>query len=202
MNRLTYRWLLPIGHLLIDILVLVLWLWHSQIILNRMKARANEGSELIPVFMLQESGAPGWDFRHDVPIPDEYALIGFGNLPAMIASSNARPSAYIQTRTHLWDPWWFLIQESVSFPIWFGIGVVAELATQRLRTILWWYLVCRGVFAVFATVSFIARLGSLLEALFWLGLVVYAAVTFFKWCYRSLASFRSERSVRSSDSEA
>ena len=83
--------------------------------------------------MLQEGGAPGWDFRYDVPVPEEYVFPGFGNLPAMILSSTARPRAYIQTRATLWDPWWFLIHESVSFSVWFVVGVGADLSGRRLK---------------------------------------------------------------------
>jgi hypothetical protein len=36
--------------------------------------------------MLQESGAPGWDFRYDIPPVDEFEFLGLGNLPAMIVA--------------------------------------------------------------------------------------------------------------------
>jgi hypothetical protein len=191
MTRIRYRWLLPIGHLLIDTLVLVLCLWHSQTVLHRSRSYSLGKSGLTKAVMLQEAGAPGWDFRN-APVPEEYAFLRVGNLPALIVSSIARPKAFNQIRSTLWDPWWFLIHELVSFAVWFGLGRAADFTGQRPRTMLWQFLALRGALAPFVTLPIIARLGVLLEGIFWLGVVIYLVARIFRWCYRVLAHLRHQ----------
>jgi hypothetical protein len=156
--RLRHRWLLPLGHLAVDVIVLVLWLWHADTIRHRMKAFP-AGVVLKPV-MMQEAGAPGWDFRRFSP-PDEAMFLGLGSAPAFMVTSIAGPDFYPRKSRRMWDPRWFLIQELVSFPVWLAIGAYADRGSRKFAK--WMY----------ATFSCVARLQCLSSFNSWPGSALF-----------------------------
>jgi hypothetical protein len=174
--------------LFIDIVVLALGVRHLDAVRHKTKAYSLRESILKPVLMLQESGAPGWDFKYDVPPADEFVFIACGDLPAGIVSSSLRPGALVaRVRGPLWDPWWFLIQESVSFPLWFAVGAYLDSTRRRLTKTVQWFFAMRCAFAVlFIVVPGAARLGSVAEGLFWVVVGIYAIVHGMGWIYRHL----------------
>jgi hypothetical protein len=168
--------------------LLALGAWHLDAIRHKSKAYSLRESIVKPVLMLQESGAPGWDFRHDAPLVDEFVFITCGNVPAGIVSSSLRPGAlYARFRGALWDPKWFLIQELISFPIWFAFGAYLDSKRRRLKRIVQWFLATRGAFAaLFVFVPGVARLGSIAEGLFWIAAGIDTVVHGMGWIYRHL----------------
>jgi len=94
----------------------------------------------------------------------------------------------MQWRGKLWDPTWFLIHEATSFPIWFLIGVRLDSGRSRLRSLMMGYLAARVGFAVLSLPSpySAAKLGAVLEGLFWLGLGVYTAIAAAQWSLHRL----------------
>ncbi len=183
MKRLRLRWVLPAGHFLIDALVLVSWLWHSQAKRSHMKAESISTPVARQVLLLQESGR-GWNFRQ-TPSP-EFVFLSCGNMPAMLVSLTTRPKAYIQTRTVSWDPWWFLIHESIALSVWFLIGMYTEAPGRQFVRVMLWFIALRAGFAVFITIEGIARFGVVMELLLWLGLVLYFCAQAFVATFRAL----------------
>jgi hypothetical protein len=177
-----YRWLLPAGHTAIDLCILGIWIWQGH--MDRaylpqppVVSRANDSPEEVAV---------GWEPRScwDCESP-EFILLITGALPAGIISSVIRLGAGRQTSEKLWDPAWFLILEALAIPSWFLIGARLDTGRSRLGHWMRRYL---GARAVFASVSFargLARLATVVQVLFWLGLVIYAAVQSLMWLFRA-----------------
>ena len=82
--------------------------------------------------LFQESGSVAFDPEFFEP-PAEFLLLASGTVPAMLVSGAVRPKAHILTPAKLWDPIWFLIHESVSFLLWFGIGVSIDSGVMRIK---------------------------------------------------------------------
>jgi hypothetical protein len=64
--QLRFRYILPSVQFFIDIVVLALGVWHLNEIRHDVKVYALRASTVLPVSMLQESGAPSWDFKHNI----------------------------------------------------------------------------------------------------------------------------------------
>lgn len=181
------RWLLPIGHLLVDCVVSVLWLWHSHLMETRRKAEIPLNQMLRPV-LLQEAGAPGWDFRYDAtPAPESDFLIS-ENLIASVVSLEVRPP-----RRHSldrWDPVWYSFHESVAFACWFLLGFAADVGFLRigkwLRVHLW--LCAAGVLLAATDVG--GRIAAIAGFLFWIWLSLYVVVRVCAWGWKRLRSKR------------
>jgi len=173
------RVVLPLGHFLVDVVVLVLWVWHSQDLFRQTKGAV----WFQPVAMLQEN-APQFEPKFDISPPGQYLLLALGNLPAMVVSENVRPRAWYQSRTKLWDPWWFLIHESVASLVWFGLGMYGDSGRLRLSKAIERFLIMRCLVTPFVNIGWAARLGVLAEGLFWMGLIVHFIARGVKWGYR------------------
>jgi hypothetical protein len=105
----------------------------------------------------------------------------------MILALSLRPEALPdRIRGPLWDPPWFLIQESISFPLWFAVGVYLDSHSRRLMRTVQLFLAIRCLFAVLILVPGVARLGSLVEALFWFAAGIFAIVVAIGWAHRQL----------------
>jgi hypothetical protein len=183
--QLRFRYILPSTQLFIDIVVLALGVWHVETVRHRTKVLSLRESILIPVWMLQESGAAGWDFKYDIPPVDEFVFLGLGNPPAMIVASSLRPEALAtHIKGSLWDPWWFLIQESISFPLWFVIGTYLDSQSQRLKRAAQLFLAMRCSFTVLILGPGFAKIGSFVEVLFWLAGGIYTIGPGIVWTHR------------------
>ncbi len=183
--QIRYRCLLPVGHFLIDSMILVFWLSHGYTALGRLKASSSFRPPVKRV-MLQEAGAPGWDFRHDAVPSAAFALLSCGNLPVAVVSLIARPHAGAQSRKRLWDPLWFLIHESLSGLLWFGIGFLVDRGSPRLATIMKAYLGARCLLTLLVTIAPDVRIGASLEVLFWAGLCLWGLTWSIRSAYRQL----------------
>jgi len=67
-----YRWMLPAGHTLIDVLLLAAWMWHATVLLKYVKAERPQPRLLTSVALLQE-GIP-WEPLY-VPPPPKFVLL-------------------------------------------------------------------------------------------------------------------------------
>jgi hypothetical protein len=186
MTRPRYRWLLPAGHTAIDLVVLTLWLWQSNLPTHREKS----SQPLFPVPTTteansQEDGtAVGWDVRSCWDCTDpRFTLLASGTLPAGIISVSLRPGAGWQMRQKLWDPIWFLIHESLAIPFLFLLGMWIDAGRSRLGSSMWRYLAARGIFAPAFLALRVPHLGTMLQELFWLGLGCYAALRAASGCF-------------------
>ncbi|MBZ5575983.1 MAG: hypothetical protein LAP40_05425 [Acidobacteriia bacterium] len=166
------RILLPAGHLLVDCIVLLLWLWHSNT-LYRPKADSSV-PQIEPVLLLQE-GSIAFDPKFFDP-PAEFSFVALGNVPAMLISGTARPEAHIVTRAKHWDPVWFGIHEVASSLLWLGIGVLIDSGRLRMGRLMMTYLVARFSFVPLLLLRRVAGTGWRWEMIFWLALVVYGVV--------------------------
>ena len=133
------RWLLPIGHFLVDTVILLLLIAHARPLIQ---------------------------------------LISSGNLPAAVVSLQIRPRACIPTRSHLWDPEWFLIHEAVALAIWYIVGLGIDSGRFRLRREMLAYLAARAACTALLPFIDIARPAASLELLVWCALAIWAA----GWC--------------------
>jgi hypothetical protein len=180
-----FRWriVLSFGNLAVDCLVLVLWLFHAPS-LYRPKADASPW-RIEPVLLFQEGGSFVFDPKSIEP-PAEFLLLASGSVPAMLVSGALRPEAHILTLARLWDPVWFLIHETISFLLWFGIGALIDSGLMRIKKTMMAYLVTRFGFAVLLTWHRVADVGWRVEVLFWLAFVVYAVIIWLRWAFSKL----------------
>lgn len=186
MVRIQFRWRLPIWHFLVDCAALALLIWQTQTLFNKATAHAFARPATAPVLFVQEADAPGWDFHYDYPPPSAFVFLDVGNPVAMVVSALARPEAYVPIHRRLWDPWWFLIYESVALPIWFLVGMWAESGQAGLRQTMNSYLILRICCLPFLAIEATARIGQILELLFWLAFVAYAIWRTIAWTRRKL----------------
>ena len=154
-----YRWLLPIGHLTVDTLVLLWWIWHSTVILHNQKIRSANPPVVAVGFSLQDGSGVGWNPRYIdyYPPPGEFLFLSAGNLPAGIIALAVKPDAEFQTMKNLWDPIWSLILESLSFSVWFLAGGWLDSGRLRIKKIMVAYLAARLGYAVLLPLSGAAR---------------------------------------------
>lgn len=188
MSLSRFLWLLPIGHLVIDSIVLSLWIWHANGLLAHPNHSRLRPSMARPALFLQET-AVSFDVRSIEPDPVFLFLIA-GNMPAAIVSASARPHANLQTRKKLWDPTWFLIHESMSFVVWWLIGMQLDLGRFHLKKTTAGFLATRLVFVPLLVWSWVARLAEVIEIIFWLILAIYAIVWIMHWLFRVTLSAR------------
>src|SRR5215472_8920192 len=110
MTRVTFRWLLPFGHLLIDCILLLALISYSKLEFQPKKSAAYAPASIPAALLLQGSGAVEWDVRIE-DYREPAALIMSGNLVPGLISSSLRPHGGFVDRNHAWDPVWFLLQE-------------------------------------------------------------------------------------------
>src|SRR5437868_2213487 len=115
--EIRWRILLPVGHLVVDCVVLALWLWHGNTLYQPTADSLRH--RIQPILFLHE----GVSFTVELQWspPDDLIFLASGDLPAMLISDALRPKAYIVTRSKLWDRSWFLIHEALSFSLWFTV---------------------------------------------------------------------------------
>src|SRR6185312_13605868 len=101
--------MLPVGHTLIDMLLLAAWINYGMTFLRNEKRSADTKLRVIPVVLTQDDGVP-WDPR-PMPPPPKFELLLTGTLPAGAVSISMRPECWWITRQKHWDPWWLLIHE-------------------------------------------------------------------------------------------
>jgi hypothetical protein len=182
MPTLRYRWALPLGHTVLDLLLLATWISHGTVLLRHQKGYLN-ATVVTNAAFLQEGVEVGWDPRQFRPSPG-LVLLASGALPAAIVSLHLRPEADGQTRSNRWDPVWLLIHESIAAPLWFLIGLWIDLGRPSLIKPMWIYLLARCAFGLlYATVGG-AQLGMLVQVLFWLWLAGYSVVHAVRWLAR------------------
>jgi len=174
MLGLRYRWILPVGHTLIDLLLLVCWIWHATVTLKQQKGHCSPAQVVSTVAFLQD--IPMTFDLSTIPPPPAFVLLVSGTLPAGIVSTYLRPDAGSQTRRKLWDPTWLLIHEAVAIPFWFLMGMWIDTGRSRMGKLMWFFLLTRGAFGLLDAALGAAQFGILAQGLFWLGLSGYGIV--------------------------
>jgi hypothetical protein len=167
--RVKFRWILPIGHLAIDCILLGALIVYS----NSHAYRGDSGWKAISkssLIFVQESGTVEWDPRTTGP-PGSFSVIMSGNLPAGLVSVFLRPEAGIVGGRRRWDPSWFLLHQAVSLPFWYSLGIWADAGNVRLGKVLLVYLVVRFLVAVSGSYN----VGWRVQILFWWSLILWAA---------------------------
>jgi hypothetical protein len=121
MSRISYRWVLPFGHAVVDLLLLAAWIGYGIMLIRQETLRSDRHSQLLQPALFQDGGTVRWD-PPALPPPPRFALLMTGTLPAAAVSMSIRPEAWYITRRKLWNPVWLLIHEAVAIPFWFLIG--------------------------------------------------------------------------------
>jgi hypothetical protein len=173
-----YRIWLPIGHALIDCVLLVSYLWSGHQMLQREK---NGEFSLV-----QEEGPVEWAPIY-MPPPPKFQLILMGTAPAGMLSSTLRPKAGRMNRRTSWDPVWFAIHESTAIGFWFLLGWWIDSGNRTLAKTMVAYLASRVVFAILSIVAGAAMAGVALQGLFWFALLIYAVLQGLGWTIRRLS---------------
>jgi hypothetical protein len=179
MVRVKCRWLLPLGHVLIDCILLVALIVYSNRISRREKSAVHPPGPIQAALLLQEDLSVEWDPRTSAP-PGPFMLIMSGNLPAGLISGILRPEAGIVNRRQPWDRVWFLLPEAVAFLCWYLIGLWIDAGRSRLGKVMIAYLVVRCLLAL----AGVYDIGWRIQILFWMGFTVW------------LAGFGSSRLIR------
>jgi hypothetical protein len=171
MPRIRFRWLLPLGHAAVDLVLLAAWISYGASLIRQEKLRS---SATIRLISFQDDSSVGWEPRPPPPPPPKFALLITGTLPAGVVSMSLRPEAWYITRHKLWDPVWLLIHEAVAIPFWFLMGLWIDTGRSRLRKVMLYYLIGRAGLGLLVLGPWTApNFGILLQGLFWLGLGVY-----------------------------
>jgi len=182
--------MLPIGHAVVDLVLLAAWVGYGTMLIRQEKVRSGGQSQPFQPVLFQDGDAVRWDPR-PLPPPPRFALLMAGTLPAAAVSMSVRPEAWYVTRRRLYDPVWLLIHECVAIPFWFLIGFEIDGGDSRLRKPMLWYLVGRGglvplVLGPGAAPNF----GILLQFLFWIGFSIYGFGCLIQWIGRKLNALR------------
>jgi hypothetical protein len=185
MARLRDRWLLPLGHLLVDVIVLSHFIWQGHLVRWTQKHPWCAPPVVQTQAPAQESGV-GWGPMSDggAEEPWDFIFVLSGTLPAGLISHAARPEASLQDCARLWDPVWFSIHESIALLFWFLVGAWQESPTARLRELLAAYLWLRIALAPLCWLKGLSSLGSGVEVLFWLVFCICALVQGCPWLLR------------------
>ena len=175
MARLRYRYLLPLGHMLVDVILLGHFIWVGH--------RSLRGACDAPA----KEAAVGWNRGRVFDVqPWEFTFLASGTAPAGLISHAARPDADVQNCYHLWDPVWFSIHESVALLFWFLVGTWQDSPTARHRKLLGVYLGFRFVSAALCWTVAMASLGSRVQILFWYVFCICALVLGVGWLLHRL----------------
>jgi len=169
MIRLKLRWVLPVGHAVIDCILLFALIAYSQRMFPK-KSEFHSSAVIQAALLLQEGDSVEWDPR-TLPTPGPFSLIMTGNLPAALASNVLRPEAGMLSRKRQWDPVWFALQEALSFLCWYLIGAWADGGHPRLGKVVLAFLAGRFLLAVVG----VYEIGWRIQILFWLGCGVCSA---------------------------
>lgn len=180
MARLRYRWLLPLGHLLVDVIVLSHFIWQG----HQWQRNLCRQRPVVHTESSTQQGAVGWVV--DVPPPEDFRSVLFGTLPAGLISWEARPRAYIQYCDQLWDPVWFSIHEGVALLFWFLLGGWLDSPGAPLRKLLGVYLALRLATAPLCWLRGLSSVARGVELLFWLVFFICALVQGAWWLLRRL----------------
>lgn len=155
MANVQFRWGLPFGHILVDsILLLALTAFPNGIFHSEKNAHSQRIS--IP--------AEGVEFDpRTLPPPGPYMLLATGNPLAGVISSALRPDSGIVTSKHPWDPFWFILLQTISFPCWLLIGRSIDLGASGLGKAMIAYLFVR----IFLAIAGVYDIGWRIQMLFW-----------------------------------
>jgi hypothetical protein len=167
MVRVKWRWLLPLGHLLVDCVLLVALIAHSNHLLRRDKGALHRPTHIQSALFLQE----GIPFEPtNIRLSGPSLLITSGNLPAGIVSEFLRPphDRIVRSGQRL-DGVWFLLHESCAFVCWHFIGVWVDVGRMRLRWVMIGYLAMRLLLALTGAYE----VGMRIQVLFWFCFMFY-----------------------------
>ncbi|MGO9093981.1 MAG: hypothetical protein ACLQGV_02050 [Bryobacteraceae bacterium] len=190
MARIRYRYLLPLGHLLVDVIVLSHIMWHTHQALRFERGPCGPRyviTQTLPYLLEPEVE---WSFvAWWTETSLDYRSLALGTLPAGLISFAVRPEAEVPYCDRLLDPVWFSIHESIALFFWFLVGWKLDSSAARLRKLLVAYLGLRFAFALLGWLTPVAaQIGLVIELLFWLGLTVLALVY---GCLRLLRRLRT-----------
>jgi len=174
MARLRYRWLLPLGHLLVDVIVL------SHIIGYAYSVLRQDPHPCLPPHV------PLSQISWCNPLPPDFKLLVFATPPAGWIALALRPDASIQTCWHLWDPAWFAIHESVALLFWFLVGAWQDSPTARSRKLLGVYLGLRFALSPLCWFNGLALVAAAVEGVFWIVVCCRALDRGCSWLLRLL----------------
>ena len=195
MPRISYRWLLPFGHAVVDLLLLAAWIGYGTMLIRQVNIRSGGHAPLFQPALFQDGDTVRWD-PPTLPPPPRFALLMTGTLPAAAVSMSVRPEAWYITRGKLWDPVWLLIHEAVAIPFWFLIGLTIDSGGSRLRKPMLWYLVGRSGLGLLVVGPWTApNFGVLLQFLFWVCFSIYGFVCVIQWVGRKADTLR-KRTVK------
>jgi len=170
MTCVKWRWLLPLGHAVVDCTLLVALIAWPDRPFWRENGALHPPAAIQAALFLQEGGSVEWDLT-TLPPPGPFILIMSGNPPAGLASSILRPQAGVVRRGHRWDPIWFLVHEAVAFPCWYLLGVWVDAGRFRLGKVMTAFLAWR-VLIVFIGAY---EVGWRVQVMFWWGFTLWLA---------------------------
>jgi hypothetical protein len=183
MRRVKWRWLLPLGHTVIDCALVFALIMYAHRLFQPKKSEVHPPTRFHAALFLQEGDSVEWDPR-TLPPPGPFSLIMTGNLPAGLASSVLRPEAGMVTRKKHWDPVWFALQEAVSFMFWYLIGAWVDAGHPKLGKVMLAFVVGRFVLAVVG----VYEIGWRIQVLFWLGFCLWLACAGLSLVFRVVSS--------------
>jgi hypothetical protein len=164
------RGILPIGHLMIDAVLLGLFIAQGSAMYSPNGSRIRQPPARI--FQVQEGSRIDWDPTFVNPSP-RFLLLAAGNLPAALISGTVRPRAHIQKPAQLWDPLWFGTHETISSVVWFLIGVGIDARCFLLRREMLAFLTVRAVCVALLPAFNLVRVVASLEAVVWLAFAIW-----------------------------
>lgn len=166
----NFRWLLPIGHLLVDF-VLLASLTGSSVAPFQSSQGLRERLSAFHTVRFQEDVGILFEPKN-LPPRDEFLQIISGNPAAGLLSAYLRPDAAVVTRGRWWDRIWFLLHEVISFACWYLLGAWVDSQRLRVRVVMLAYLFMRVVSAAAGLHQF----GWRAQIVFWLVVTLFCLV--------------------------
>jgi hypothetical protein len=181
MKTLRLRWILPVGHLMIDLILAGALIREGRDAFRNEKARLQPSQFRNAAYLQEASLAIGFDGRYNCwPQPDAYRMIVYGSFPASIVPSLVIPQ-WGGTRSQLLNWEWFASNEICALIYWLTIGMLFETRLPQLRRIALVFLGIR--FAALLALP-TQHFGPGLVGLFWFALLMWGIVAAIVWLFR------------------
>jgi hypothetical protein len=147
-TQIRYRWILPIGHTAVDVLLLAAWISYGVMLLRHEKTFSSV--QPIVTQVLLQNDTVEWEPRATPP-PPRFELLLTGAFPAGMVSATVRPKCWWITRKMarsglgllILGPWSAAnVGVLLQFLFWFGLAVYGVVrgvqwigrAVARIRT--------------------------------------------------------------------
>ncbi len=122
MKTLRLRWILPLAHLAIDVLLALALIDDAHNSLRNRKVAHQRDQFLAVAYLQEDPPAIGFGRAAYKWVPTAFMLIIVGTPPVGIAVALIFPDAPFEEGKHAVDPRWFTLHEALAVTLWSVVG--------------------------------------------------------------------------------